>query len=160
MLSVFAFGCDSSSSTDKNDPCLTALRINLEVADGTVIDEVEYVISGNGMEPMGGTIDTSAPGATASVESFGIPPGDDYIVTMVASSVDGKLDVRRLGKLRCGSRCAHRGRGHAPLQGISRSSVAFGVNGKLNICAELDEGHRRATSDRKWIRTRGLCKCK
>ncbi|HET6417863.1 MAG TPA: hypothetical protein VFG22_16320 [Polyangiales bacterium] len=138
VLSVFAFGCDSSSSTDKSDPCLTALRINLEVADGTVIDEVEYVISGNGMEPMGGTIDTSAPGATASVESFGIPPGEGYIVTMVASSVDGSLMCGGSASFDVGPGVST----EVEVMLHCKGSQQFGgvrVNGKLNICAELEK---------------------
>ncbi len=138
VLSVFAFGCDSSSTTDKIDPCLTALRINLEVADGTVIDEVEYVISGNGMEPMGGTIDTSAPGATASVESFGIPPGEGYIVTMVASSVDGSLMCGGSASFDVGPGVST----EVEVMLHCKGSQQFGgvrVNGKLNICAELEK---------------------
>jgi 2',3'-cyclic-nucleotide 2'-phosphodiesterase (5'-nucleotidase family) len=63
----------------------------LEVVDGVEIDEVEFEITGGDMEPMGGTIDTSAPGATASVEVFGLPPGDGYTVTMAATTVDGEI---------------------------------------------------------------------
>ena len=50
VLTVAAFGCDSSAGNV--DPCLTALRINLEVGDGAVVDQVDYEITGNGMEPM------------------------------------------------------------------------------------------------------------
>jgi hypothetical protein len=41
------------------------------------------------MEDMLGAIDTSAPGTTASVELFGIPEGDGYLVEMEALSVLG-----------------------------------------------------------------------
>ena len=68
VLPLILVGCGSGNDTDDKTDCLTALRINLEVADGTIIDEVEYEITGNGMMPMGDTINTSAPGATASVE--------------------------------------------------------------------------------------------
>ncbi|MBW2720448.1 MAG: hypothetical protein JRD94_18460 [Deltaproteobacteria bacterium] len=62
VLTVAAFGCDSSSGNV--DPCLTALRINLEV-DGAVINEVDYEITGNGI-----------------------------VITMFANSVDGTLTCR------------------------------------------------------------------
>ena len=39
------------------------------------------------MEPMEGVIDTSASGATASVEVFGIPPGQAYLVELYAVTV-------------------------------------------------------------------------
>jgi len=138
VLTMAAVGCSSGNGTDDKVDCLTSLRLNLEVADGTVIDLVEYTITGDGMMPMGGVIDTSAPGATASVEQFGIPAGTGYVVTMVATSVDGTL--------MCG--------GSATFDveaGVStdvmvvlhcKGAEQFGgvrVNGKLNICAELDK---------------------
>jgi len=136
VLASAAFGC-SDDNTGNVDPCLTALQFNLEVAGGAVIDEVSYEITGNGITPITGTINTSAPGSTASVEAFGIPPGEGYLVTMVARSVDGTL--------MCG--------GAAPFDvgaGVStavdvvlncKGAQRFGgvrVNGQLNICAELE----------------------
>jgi hypothetical protein len=138
VLPLILVGCGSGNDTDDKTDCLTALRINLEVADGTIIDEVEYEITGNGMMPMGDTINTSAPGATASVEQFGIPVGEGYLVTMIATSVDGSLT--------CGGSSTF-----DVAAGVStevdvilncKGSEQFGgvrVNGKLNICAELDK---------------------
>jgi len=60
----------------------------LSFAGGGAIDEVGWTISGNAMEPMSGVIDTSAPGATASVEVFGLSPGSDYEVVMSATTAD------------------------------------------------------------------------
>ena len=137
VLAVTAFGC-SSSGGGEVDPCAAFLRINLEVSDGTVIDTVDYEITGNGMPAMGGTINTSAPGATASVETFGIPPGEGYVVMMVATSVDGSL--------KCGGAATF-----GVAAGVStdvdlmlycKGAEQFGgvrVNGKLNICAELSK---------------------
>ena len=88
-LIPMATGC-SDANGGTIDPCLTSLRINLEV-DGATINEVEYKISGNGMEPRGGTINTGAPGTTASVEEFGIVPGEGYLVEMEATSIDEDL---------------------------------------------------------------------
>ncbi|NNK07737.1 MAG: hypothetical protein HKP50_10560, partial [Myxococcales bacterium] len=136
LLAVTAFGC--SSSGEEFDPCAAFLRINLEVSDGTVIDTVDYEITGNGMPDMGGTINTSAPGATASVETYGIPPGEGYVVMMVATSVDGTL--------KCGGSSTF-----DVAAGVStdvdlilycKGAEQFGgvrVNGKLNVCAELEK---------------------
>ena len=139
LLLLAVVGCSSSSNTtDDKIECVTALRLNLEIADGTTINQVEYKIEGNGMPAMGGIIDTSAPGATASVEQYGIPPGSGYLVTMVATSTDGMT--------MCG--------GSATFDvdaGIStevdvilhcKGTERFGgvrVNGELNVCAELDK---------------------
>jgi hypothetical protein len=136
LVSLMTVGC--SGGSDTGDKCRAALRINLETADGTVIDEVDYEISGNGMTPMSGTIDTSAPGATASVEQFGIPPGEDYVVTMVATSVDGTLV--------CGGAATFDvGVGVSTQVDVilnCKASEQFGgvrVNGVLNVCAELEK---------------------
>jgi hypothetical protein len=137
VFAVTAVGCNSGS--DVVDPCATALRVNLEVGDGAVIDEVSYEISGNGLaEPVTGTINTSAPGSTASVEEFGLPPGDGYVIEMIATSVDGTLT--------CGGAASFSVSAGASTQ-IDvilncKASQQFGgvrVNGKLNICAELQK---------------------
>ncbi len=138
VLSMAAVGCSSGDETDDKIDCLTSLRLNLEVADGTVIDLVEYTITGDGMMPMGGVIDTSAPGATASVEQFGIPAGTGYVVTMVATSVDGTL--------MCGGSATFDVEAGASTDVMvvlhCKGAQQFGgvrVNGKLNVCAELDK---------------------
>ncbi len=112
------------------------LQLSLELVGGAQIDEVTYEITGNDMPPMGGTIDTSAPGATASVEVFGIPPGDGYLVEMTATSVDG------------GTTCEGSTRFDVGVGQVTSVMVMlnckprerFGgvrVNGRLNVCAEL-----------------------
>ena len=76
LSAVFAFafaGCSTDSTTSENSG---SLNLNLELAPGVTINEVDWTIAGGEMEDMTGTIDTSAPGATASVEVFGLPPRD------------------------------------------------------------------------------------
>ncbi len=131
--SLFALGC----STDAQQGGASgSLSLDLVLADGIVINEVDYEISGNGMEAMGGTIDTSAPGATASVEVYGLPPGEDFLVGLKATSEDGEVtcwgstefDVEVgvstdvMVMLNC----------KFPV-----GSGGVRVNGKLNICAQL-----------------------
>ena len=80
--------CNHSPSSDGVSGSASAsASLVLEVAGGEAIDEVAYVISGNGVDPIAGVIDTSAPGAAASVEVFGIPPGTDYDASMSATGV-------------------------------------------------------------------------
>ena len=137
-LTLLATGCGSSGSTDDTIECVTALRLDLEVADGTVIEEVEYEITGNGMQPMGGVINTSAPGSTASVEQFGIPPGDGYTVTMVATSVDGSITCGGASTFDVGAGVST----EVDVLLNCKLSPQFGgvrVNGKLNACAELEK---------------------
>lgn len=136
LFGLVAAAC--SSGGDAVDPCVTALRINLEVANGAVIDEVQYEITGNGMAPMGGTIDTSAPGSTASVETFGLAPDEGYVITMTASSVDGSLMCGGATTFDVGAGVST----EVDVMLHCKGSEQFGgvrVNGKLNICAELDK---------------------
>jgi len=135
--SLLGAGCRGNSSAV---PCESLLLIDLDLAgDGEgiapVIDEVVWTITGNGMAPMMGAIDTSAPGTTPSVEVFGLGPGT-YTVELEANSDDGETSC----------------------QGATRFDVTAGlvtevvvflrctggerfggvrVNGKLNICPAL-----------------------
>ena len=126
-------GCTSDTSTSEESG---SLNLNLELAEGIVINEVDWTLSGNGMDPMSGTIDTSAPGATASVEVFGLAPGENYLVELEATSEDGEVTCR----------------GSAEFDvevGVSTDVMVFlnckrparlggvRVNGKFNICADL-----------------------
>jgi hypothetical protein len=126
-------GCSSDSTTSEGTG---SLGLNLELAPGVTINEVDWEITGGDMEPMSGTIDTSAPGSTASVEVFGLPPGDGYTVTLTATDESGEVS--------CG--------GDADFSvevGVSTDVMVFlncklpnrlggvRVNGKFNICAEL-----------------------
>lgn len=77
-------GCGAGSDTS-GEPS-SSLVLNLTIAQGVDIDEVLWRVSGGDMADMLGTIDTSAPGATASVELFGFPEGTGYVVEMEALS--------------------------------------------------------------------------
>ncbi len=136
LISSFALafaGCATDSSPGEETG---SLSLNLQLADGITINEVAWTISGGEMEPMTGTIDTSAPGATASVEVFGLPPGDGYLVELEATDETGEITCR----------------GDAPFEvevGVATDVMVFlnckrpttlggvRVNGELNICAEL-----------------------
>jgi hypothetical protein len=113
-----------------------SLNLNLELADGIIINEVDWTISGGDMEPMSGTIDTSAPGATASVEVFGLPPGDDYLVELAATDESGEVTCRGDAEFDVEV-------GEATdvmvMLNCKRPTGLGGVrvNGKFNICAEL-----------------------
>jgi len=113
-----------------------SLSLELVLAEGIVINAVSWEISGDDMDPMSGLIDTSAPGSTASVEVYGLPPGQDYLVELVATSEDGEVICQ----------------GSAGFEveiGASTDVMVFlncklperyggvRVNGKLNVCAQL-----------------------
>ena len=130
-----ALGC-AGTNTDTQGGQTGSLSLDLVLAGGVEIDEVDWEITGNGMD-MAGSIDVSAPGSTASVEVFGLPPGTmDYTVTLTATSSDEAVTCE----------------GSAPFNvevGQStnvmvmlnckkpRTLGGVRVNGKFNICAEL-----------------------
>lgn len=131
--SLAILGC----STDSEPPGASgSLSLELVLADDVVINFVSWEISGGDMEPMSGVIDVRDPQSTASVEVFGLPPGEDYLVELEAMSDDDEVS--------CG--------GSAEFDvevGIAtdvmvvlncKLPTGFGdvrVNGKLNICAQL-----------------------
>ena len=134
LLGAFAIaGCaaDTTTSTESG-----GVAIQLELADGTEIDEVSYVISGNDMADMSGAINTSAPGSTASVEVYGIPEGDDYLIMMTAKSTDEEttcsgsaffdVSVGQVTNVMVILNCK-----------LPQRFGGVRVNGKLNVCATL-----------------------
>ncbi len=127
-------GCSGSNQGSDRSP--GALSLSLELAGGGDIEEVLYVISGDGMDDMTGKIDTSAPGATASIEVYGLPPGGDYVVALTATSADGEVSCAGSGSFDIETnattdvsvylRCKYE-----PRLGSVR------VNGNFNFCAQL-----------------------
>ena len=125
-------GCASETSTSETTG---SLSLNLEVGN-VEIDEVDYLITGDGTAE-GGTIDTSAPGSTASVEVFGLLPGD-YTVTMSATATDGEttcegsedfsVEADELTEIMVYLRCK-----------LPETLGAVRVNGEFNICAVVKE---------------------
>lgn len=124
-------GCSEDTTSGPSG----SVEMTLEIAGTAQIDEVVFTIFGNNMPPMSGTIDTSAPGATASVEVFGLPEGDGYVVELVAVIDDAEP-------------C----RGSAPFSIVAGRVTPVAVmlnckpeerlgsvrvNGKLNICSHL-----------------------
>jgi hypothetical protein len=126
-------GCTSDTTSGESTG---SLSLNLEV--GSIdIDEVDFLITGDGMDPLGGTIDTSAPGATASVEVFGLVPGD-YTVTLSATATNGEtmcegsedfsVEVDELTEVMVYLRCK-----------LPETLGGVRVNGEFNVCAVVTE---------------------
>jgi len=133
-----ALGCVGTDTGQQGET--GSLSLDLVLSNGVEIHEVAWQITGNGMD-MSGDIDVSAPGSTASVEVFGLPPNDglgdeEYVVELSAVSVDGDVTCR----------------GSTPFDvEIGESTPVFvmlncklpqtlggvRVNGEFNICAEL-----------------------
>ena len=133
--SLTAFGC--STDTQQSDGS-GSLKLELVVDDGVVINSVSWTISGGEgeMEPMSGTIDTSAPGSTASMEVYGLPPGEGYLVELEAKSEDDEVSCK--GDAEFGVETGV----STPVMVILKCKIpmstgAARVNGEFNICAQL-----------------------
>jgi len=135
--SLLTAGCSGDSSSV---PCSSIVLIDLEVATdvedlNVVINEVSWAITGNGMAPMVGVIDTSDPNATPSVEVFGLELGN-YTIDLEATSEDGESTCRGSAMFDVSIGVA------TEVAVLLRCKVGdrFGavrVNGKFNICPEL-----------------------
>jgi len=95
MLLLVAAACVAACGESASiDTSTGSLSLTLEFGLDLEIDEVRWEIAGGDMAAMSGVIDTSAPGATASVEVAGLPPGPQYLVTLAAATVDGEIACR------------------------------------------------------------------
>lgn len=132
LLSILALGCSSDTTTSEGTG---SLELTLELGNGSEIDQVEWSITSPGMEPMSGLIDTSAPMATASIEVFGLPPGDNYNIVMTARATD---DTECRGDQDFSVTVGEATDIMVILSCETPTRLgAVRVNGKFNICAEL-----------------------
>ena len=130
LFGALAFaGCAADTTEDAS-----GVRIELELADGSQIDEVSYSISGNDMPEMSGTINTSAPGSTASIEIYGIPEGMGYKIAMSATDGDticaGEAFFNVFPRQVTGVTVMLNCKSPPELGGVR-------VNGKINYCADI-----------------------
>jgi hypothetical protein len=79
----------ASCASDTSTGGAGGVAIDLELADGSQIDEVSYSVSLAGQELHSGTIDTGGPGSTASIEIYGLAEAMGYVIQMTATSDDG-----------------------------------------------------------------------
>lgn len=126
----------SSCTGDSSTGASGSLSVSLQLRGEILIDQIHWEITRVGMPPMDGTINTSAPGSTPSVEVFGLEPAKGYEITMTAASVMGETS------------CS--GSAEFEVQpGVSTSVMVLlnckpplvlggvRVNGKINVCADL-----------------------
>ena len=135
LLSFSLLAASCSSTTEDGGP-VASLELGFELDDGGQVDEVAYAITGNGIAPIEGVIDTRALGATGSVEVFGIPPGTQYLVTLRATTVDRETTCGGATRFDVSAEVATEVQ---VMLGCKRGS-RFGsvrVNGELNVCADL-----------------------
>lgn len=135
ILGAFGLGC-SGGSEQVSGGDTGSLSLQIQLTNGATVDTVEYVITRGGMEPMSGLIDTSAPGATASVEVFGLEPGDGYEVEMTAEDTEEQILCRGDAEF-----SVTVGQATDVMVVLNcKGPPRFGsvrANGKINICAEL-----------------------
>ena len=134
LLASSLVGC--SSETPANESATGSLSLDLVIADGIEINQVGWQITGNGMD-MSGAIDVSAPGSTASVEVFGLPPGqENYTVTLTAGSTDEQVSC--MGSADFNVEAGEVTEVMVVLNcKLPRRFGSVRVNGEFNICAEL-----------------------
>src|SRR4029077_13906373 len=88
-LASGAVAVNCSKKSDKDD--IGSVGLALVLPGGGIVNTVNYTISGNGITPIMGMIDVSAPGTTqATALVSGLAPGM-YTVTMKATSGGGQM---------------------------------------------------------------------
>ena len=137
-LSSFSLLVAGCSNTAEDGAPVASLELGFELADGSPVDEVSYSVTGNGIDPIAGVIDTSAPGATGSVEVYGIPAGRQYLVTLTATTEDGATTCEGSSRFDVSDGVATEVQ---VMLGCKRAARFGGVraNGELNLCAGLSK---------------------
>ena len=132
LLGALAFaGCATDTTTGAS-----GVSIELEIADGIEIDEVNYAVSLRDEELHSGTINTGSSGSTASIEIYGLAEDQGYVFSMSATSTDGETNCS-------GSAIFNVFVGQVtPVAVVLRCKppTEFGsvrVNGKINYCADI-----------------------
>lgn len=87
MVAVVGCGNDDGSDSSVVNP--GAIDMALELADGSQIGTIHYVISGNGITPIQGDINVSGSQSTISAFVDSIPQGGGYLLTLTATADDG-----------------------------------------------------------------------
>jgi hypothetical protein len=65
-----------------------SVYLDFAVPSTLSISSFDYAVQGNGFGPVEGTVDVSAPGASASAYVGGIPPGSGYQLSLNATTAD------------------------------------------------------------------------
>lgn len=138
FFAPLALACAVGTVGDGNGESADTGSLSLELAldNGAEINQVDWEITREAMEPMSGLIDTSAPGATASVEVFGLDPGDGYTITMTATATDEQTECKGSADFSVAVGQATDLMVMLRCEGPARFG-AVRVNGKFNVCAEL-----------------------
>jgi hypothetical protein len=116
------------------------LSFDVVLEGGGSIHEVDWRITDPAVSDqllMEGSIDTSAPGSTVSVEAYGLPPGGPYVIHLSAASADGTTNCKSstqfdiaiglVTELHMVLRCK-----------TEPDSGAVRVGAGINVCARLD----------------------
>ncbi|MEM9726934.1 MAG: hypothetical protein AAF997_00005, partial [Myxococcota bacterium] len=132
VLVALLAGCGDAGAPGNSG----SLALDLVLADGSEVDRVDWRITGNDMDPMDGSIDTSAPGSTVSLEVFGIPPGEGYLLELDATSNDGGTTCK--GEMNFNVAIGQISEVFVMLQ-CKTTSDAGGVRveAEVNLCGEL-----------------------
>ncbi len=128
---IAMLGC----ATDAQQGEAGSLSLDLVIVGDTEIDEVQWTITQGEEVIKSGTVNTSAPGATASVEAYGLEPGN-YTIMMEAVSTDGETTCK--GSTMFSIEVGQVTEVHVMLScKAPRRFGAVRANGEFNICPVL-----------------------
>jgi hypothetical protein len=131
-LAFIALGCAMETQAAGD---VGSISVDLTIAAGYEIEEVDWELT-NGVFTESGVIDISAPGSTASIEVFGVPAGDGYVMEMQATSTNGAatclgsasldVDIGVVAEVDVLLNCK-----------LPQALGGVRANGRFNVCADL-----------------------
>ena len=84
-------GCATDTQSDAPLGPTGYVSMSIITPGGVVVDEVTWLITGNGISPLSDILDTSGPGSAVSFTAQ-VPAGTGYIVLVTAVSADQQYD--------------------------------------------------------------------
>lgn len=130
-LGGVAINCNSTKKSARQDVGTVGLAIKL--SNGVNLNKVSYKVTGNGIAPITGDIDTTGQGTTVSVLVQGIPAGMGYLIELTGTSVDGSTVCA--GSATFNVEAAKTTAVNVPLQcRAAKTTGSIVVNSSLNAC--------------------------
>ena len=153
---TLASGAVTVNCSKKSDDDVGSVGFALTLpGSGATISTVNYTISGNGITPIMGSIDVSAPGTTTATALVSGLPAGMYTVSMTAMSSDGQNCT---GSTPFTVQAGQTAMANVVLQCTrTRTTGSVAINGRIDQCPFIDGrlGVAAAGSGRRFDQPRG-----
>jgi hypothetical protein len=138
VLTACAAGCSQKDAGQQtsDEGQSGVIGLQLQVAPGVTINTVSYAITGNGLNKTG-TIDVTNSTLIQALIG-GIPTGNNYTISLTATSTDGKVSCAGTATFNVASHATTAVTVHLLCKVAGADSGSISVNGSTTMCPNLD----------------------